>query len=101
MEQNKPNRVTVSIYGEDYVVKGAEDPSYIQMLAAYVDRKMTMLGQRNTSLSTGKIAVLVALNLADELSKLQEDYDQLVRSMEDKKDIGFKVGIDKGNKEPK
>jgi len=91
MEEKKSNRVTVSIYGEEYVVRGAEDPSYIQMLAAYVDRKMNMIGQRNSSLSNGKIAVLVALNLADELSKLQEDYDQLVRSIEDKKDSGQKT----------
>jgi len=90
MEDNKSNRVTVSIYGEEYIVRGAEDPSYIQMLAAYVDRKMNMIGQRNTSLSTGKIAVLVALNLADELSKLQEDYDQLLRSMDEKKDSVLK-----------
>lgn len=86
MEEKKPNRVTVSIYGEEYIVRGAEDPSYIQMLAAYVDRKMNMVSQRNTGLSNSKIAVLVALNLADELSKLQEDYDQLVRSIDEKKD---------------
>lgn len=90
MEEKRSNRVTVSIYGEDYIVKGAEDASYIQMLAAYVDRKMNMIGQRNDSLSTGKVAVLVALNLADELSKLQEDYDQLVKSLEDKRESGLK-----------
>ncbi|MGE5380256.1 MAG: cell division protein ZapA [Methylocystaceae bacterium] len=91
MEEKKSNRVTVTIYGEDYIVRGSEDPSYIQMLAAYVDRKMNMIGQRNTNLSDGKVAVLVALNLADELSKLQEDYDQLVRSLDDKKDTRMKA----------
>ena len=76
-------RVTVSIFGENYVVKGAEKPEYIEMLAAYVDRKMQAISQKNPNLAVGKVAVLAALNLADELSKLQEDYDELVKTLEE------------------
>jgi cell division protein ZapA len=79
------NKVTVSIYNEDYIVKGTENKEYIEMLAAYVDRRMRMLGQRNHHLSVTKVAVLTALNLADELNKLQEDYDQLVKVLEEEK----------------
>ncbi len=79
------NRVTVEIFNEQYVVKGEENSEYIQMLAAYVDRRMKMIQQRNSNLSNQRVAILTALNLADELNKLQEDYDQLIRTMEDEK----------------
>ena len=49
------------------------------MLAQYVDRRMKTIQQRNPNLSTTKVAVLTSLNLADELNKLQEDYDELIK----------------------
>jgi len=79
------NRVTVSISNEEYVVKGEENPEYIEMLASFVDRRMKMIQQRNPNLSSTKVAVLTALNLADELNKLQEDYDELVKNLEEEK----------------
>lgn len=82
---NTVNKVTVNIYNEEYVVRGNENPEYMQMLGAYVDRRMRMIAQRNHNLSTNKVAVLTALNLADELNKLQEDYDQLVKKLEEEK----------------
>lgn len=87
MQQKKDplNKVTVSIYNEEYIVKGEENAEYIRMLAAYVDRRMKMIQQRNSNLSSHRVAVLTALNLADELNKLQEDYDQLIRNMEEEK----------------
>ncbi len=84
-KKNKISRVTVEIFGEDYVVRGDENPEYIEMLASYVDRRMKMIQKRNASLTTARIAVLTALNLADELNKLQEDYDELVKKMEEEK----------------
>ncbi|MGE5371920.1 MAG: cell division protein ZapA [Solirubrobacterales bacterium] len=78
-------RVIVNIYGEDYIVRGSEDPHYIEKLAAYVDRRMMSIAQRNPNLGTTKVAVLTALNIADEMGKLQEDYDQLIKTMEEMK----------------
>jgi len=79
------NRVKVEIFNQEYFVKGNENAEYIEMLAAYVDRRMRMIEQRNHSLSIVKVAVLTALNLADELNKLQEDYDELVKVLEEEK----------------
>lgn len=84
-KRNQVNKVTVNIYNEEYVVKGNEKPDYIEMLASYVDRRMRMVQQRNVNLSTTKVAVLTALNLADELNKLQEDYDELVKTLEEER----------------
>ena len=79
------NRVKVEIFNQEYIVKGNENADYIEMLAAYVDRRMRMIEQRNHNLSIVKVAVLTALNLADELNKLQEDYDELVKVLEEEK----------------
>ncbi len=84
--ENMRNKVTVSIFGEEYFVRGNENPEYIEMLAAFVDRNMRLVQQRNATLSSTKIAVLTALNLADELNRLQEDYDELVRELEELKE---------------
>ncbi len=84
-KRNQVNKVTVTIYNEDYIVKGDEKPDYIEMLASYVDRRMRMVQQRNVNLSTSKVAVLTALNLANELNKLQEDYDELVKNLEEER----------------
>lgn len=84
-KKSKINRVTVEILNEEYVVKGDENPEYIQMLATYVDRRMKIIQQRNPNLSNTKTAVLASLNLADELNKLQEDYDELVKALEEER----------------
>jgi cell division protein ZapA len=83
--KKRVNKVTVEIFKEEYVVKGDENPDYIQMLASYIDRRMKMIQQRNPNLTNSKIAVLTAINLADELNKLQEDYDELVKALEEEK----------------
>ena len=82
--KNKVTKVSVEIFNEDYT-RGEENPEYIEMLASYVDRRMKMISQRNPNLTTTKVAVLTSLNLADELNKLQEDYDELVKALDAEK----------------
>ncbi|MDA8234418.1 MAG: cell division protein ZapA [Clostridia bacterium] len=78
-------KVDVEIFGENYVIRGNEGREHVLMLANYVDKKMKQFSNRNPRLSASKVAVLTALNIADELSKLQEDYDNLVKLIEDEK----------------
>jgi cell division protein ZapA len=80
--KNQVNRAEVKIFNEEYTVTGDENIEYIHMLADYVDRRMKMLQQRNPNLSNSKIGVLLALNLADEINKLQDDYDEVVKDLE-------------------
>lgn len=75
-------RVDVEIFGEYYTLKGSNTKEEMIALAQYVDRKMKHLSSRNTRLSKSQTAVLAALNIADELMKLQEEYDNLVRMLE-------------------
>lgn len=72
-------KITVKIFDEDYAMKGNSSSEYMEMIANYVDRKMRQIASKSPRLSATKIAVLAALNIADELSKLQEDYDNLAK----------------------
>ncbi|WP_418792189.1 cell division protein ZapA [Phosphitispora sp. TUW77] len=78
-------RATVQIYGEEYTVRGEASAEYLRMLAAYIDKVMRQVAARQPRLTTSRVAVLTALNIADEMSKLQEDYDTLVKLMDSEK----------------
>ncbi len=82
---DEKGRATVQIYGEEYTVKGEASPEYLRMLAAYIDKMMRQVAARQPRLTTARVAVLTALNIADEMSKLQEDYDTLVKLMDSEK----------------
>jgi cell division protein ZapA len=78
-------RAVVTIFGEDYRMRGEATSDYMIMLAGYVDKRMKQIAHRQPQLSVTKIAVLTALNVADELSKLQTDYDELVKLLDGEK----------------
>ena len=65
--------VTVSIYGESYSVKAGDDPSYVSEVARFVDGKMRSIAEGGKVVTTSKIAILTALNIADELLKCRRD----------------------------
>jgi cell division protein ZapA len=60
----------VEIFGEVYNVRGSDENGHLQILADLVDRKMREVAEHVKG-DTARIAILVALNLADELSQVQ------------------------------
>ncbi len=74
METRPKNRVTVKIMGEEYTIRGGGPPQSMEKAAGYVDRLMRSLSEENRQLNSYKIAVLAAINLADELLKVKEGY---------------------------
>ncbi|NLN07843.1 MAG: cell division protein ZapA [Firmicutes bacterium] len=77
MSQERKNRVHVKIYHEEYTMCSQASPEYMKRIAQYVDEKMRQLGEKNTRLGTSKIAVLAAVNLADELFRLRREMREL------------------------
>lgn len=69
---HKKNRVTVRIMGQEYKLVSDEPLDYMQNVAGYVDDKIMEIAKSNKKLSTAMIAVLTALNVADEYFKLLE-----------------------------
>jgi cell division protein ZapA len=65
----------VEIFGSVYHVRGEKDPEYLHGLAEMVDRKMREIGQHVSTVDTSKIAILAALNLADELAQCRTEQE--------------------------
>jgi cell division protein ZapA len=60
--------VTVEIYDQVYHLSG-QNPDHIRELAACVDAKMRAVASHGRTADSLRVAVLAALNLADELSQ--------------------------------
>ena len=68
-----PRVVHVEVHGQRYPIKTTLDPAYVQELAAYVDRKMALAADASPSSDTLALAVLSALNVADELFRIRDE----------------------------
>jgi cell division protein ZapA len=65
---NRTEFVTVEIYDQVYHLAG-QDTEHIRELAARVDAKMRAVAAQGRTVDSLRVAVLAALNLADELSQ--------------------------------
>ncbi|SDH34308.1 cell division protein ZapA [Alteribacillus persepolensis] len=74
--ENDKKRTTVTIYGQQYTIKGDEPPEHVLGVAEYLDQKMKEFKEHNPYLDTTRLAVLTALNVVDEYIKLQEKLDR-------------------------
>ncbi|MBM7582053.1 cell division protein ZapA [Caldicoprobacter guelmensis] len=74
-------KTVVRIGGREYTIRSVESEEYIHKVAIYVDKKMEEIRQRQPNLSTTMLAMLTAINLADEVIKLQERVEKLQREI--------------------
>ncbi len=86
MDEKNKNRVTVTIMGEDYTIKGSSSPQLMEKAARYVDHLMRTLAANNRNISRNRIAVLTALNLADELLKQKQGFKQHTEEIRERGD---------------
>lgn len=68
MAEERATYVTVSIYDQTYHLSG-QNEAHIRELAAKVDAKMRAVAAQGRTVDSLRVAVLAALNLADELSQ--------------------------------
>jgi len=78
---NDAQAITVDIYDQAYRLRG-NDRAYVERLAALVDAKMRAVAAHGRTADSLRVAVLAALNIADELLRLQERYDAASASPE-------------------
>ena len=78
--------ITVNIYGQDYMLKSTGDEEYIKKIAKIVQDRMREI--ENTGLDSNsqqlKIAVLAAMNIADELLQSENKKNKLITKIETK-----------------
>ena len=64
-------RCSFQIFGAEYQIASHTDAEHTREVARYIDRKMREVANNLSLRSVSKIAVLTAVNLADELFKAQ------------------------------
>lgn len=77
----------VYIYGSKYRIRSEEDKEYIDQVASYITDKMKELEQKANVLTTSKLAIMVAFNVADEFMQLKRDMEKniaIVKMLEEK-----------------
>ena len=78
--------IQVEIFGQKYSLKVANDREYIRQLAAFVDARMKEVQQGTGTSDVYRIAILTALNIADELHRMRSRHDYLKETAEESLD---------------
>jgi cell division protein ZapA len=80
-EPTENQSIAVDIYDQIYHLRGT-DTAYIERLAAIVDAKMRAVSAHGGTVDSLRVAVLAALNIADELCTARQRQDSLVGTLQ-------------------
>src|SRR5580700_10180636 len=83
--------VVVEIYDQVYQLRGT-DSAHIERLASIVDGKMRAVSAHGATVDSLRVAVLAALNIADELTSLRARYDALYNTMTQTQSVRSRAG---------
>jgi cell division protein ZapA len=83
--------VAVEIYDQIYQLRGT-DAGYIERLAGVVDGKMRAVSSHGATVDSLRVAVLAALNIADELLTLKGRYESLISSQQAQSSMRTRAG---------
>jgi cell division protein ZapA len=64
--------IPVEIHGQRYPIRSTLEPEYVARLAVYVDEKMRAAADATPTGDSHRLAVLAALNIADELFRCRD-----------------------------
>jgi cell division protein ZapA len=78
--------IRVTIYDQEYNMRGQLDPEYIRMLARFVDDKMRAVAARANTVDSLRAAILAALNIADEYHQLLSKHHAATQEVDQKVD---------------
>lgn len=84
METYSAQTIKVEIYNQTYNIRGDGNNEYIQQLAAYVDVKMREIASSTLTVDSLRVAILAALNIADELHQLRKRQEQFDSQLGDR-----------------
>jgi len=78
--ESKPT--TVEILGREYKIRGVADDAYVREVADYVDAKMREVSRGAAAPAAERVAILAAMNIADELLQLRRASSEEMSSIE-------------------
>jgi cell division protein ZapA len=76
---DKGQTVQVEIFGQTYTLKVGPEPGYVEELAGLVDQEMREISRRGGAVDSVRIAVLAALNIADQLQQQRGQADVVAK----------------------
>jgi len=84
-EQETANGKTrVEIYDQVYHLSSQGDGAHVRQLASRVDAKMRQVARQNRVVDSLRVAVVVAVNLADENERLRSKLTQMEETLSTK-----------------
>jgi cell division protein ZapA len=94
--------VEIKVFGQTFSVKTDAEEAHIQAVAQYVNEKIEEVLKKTRSVSTLNVAILTALNIADDLLKEREQRKAILKEVEIKsKDLVEKIDMRMVGKEAK
>jgi len=84
LDRKMSRSTVVEILGQEYRVKGDSDAERIAMVGRYVDQKMRQLTKGSSLASSTKVAILAALNIADELYEERQRASERLREVDER-----------------
>ena len=82
MTEQTPHKIVVEIFGERHVLRGTQPEQLIRGLAELVDERMREIALKAPLLSVHQVAILVALQYAEEKETAQEAANGLQQELE-------------------
>jgi cell division protein ZapA len=68
----EPGSTSVTIFGQEYTIRGGGEPEYVHRIAKFVDERMREVSSSTSQITSLRVAILAALNIADELLQERE-----------------------------
>jgi cell division protein ZapA len=81
MNEPEPSFVQVKIYDRDYALRTTGDPERLHRICISLDKRMREIAESSGTVDTLKLAILVALSLADDLDRIREELKKMDESL--------------------
>ena len=82
MNTGRNESIPVEIFGRTYLIRAKDDKQYVENLARMVHEKMLEVERSTKTVDSVRVAVLTALNLADDLTRVKNEYEKRVRHLD-------------------
>lgn len=76
--------VEVTMMGQKFLVRSESDEDYVARVAKYVDGKVNEILQNTKSVASVQVALLTAMNIADEYFKFRQGKEDALKKVEKK-----------------
>lgn len=75
-------QVEIQVMGQKFLVRSESDESYVARVAQFVDQRMSEVFKNTNSVSSLNVAILAAMNIADDYFRLREEKEKQLKGVE-------------------